>query len=191
MPISAQEAINSLQTNPSAYATSDALRAFQYQLSGVHPMTFVNEFVPEEDVKKYDLDGLLNSYNPYSLNKLPHAGFKHSWTVDRERGGYFLPVKTVEEVGASGRNEPTNRKIFVLGWQDKTFSVELALSPETSSKIHAVPFKIVWELVRITPSELPDVLTKEILEIAKEALAVYGLWGVHRQVPNTSVEFKF
>ena len=87
-------------------------------------MAFVNEFVSEEDVSSHDLEGLLNRYREYPWEKLPRAGFRYSWTMDRARGVFLVLAKILQETGASGLHEPTNRRIFVLNWRDDVIEVE-------------------------------------------------------------------
>ena len=154
-------------------------------------MAFVNEYVSDDEVRKHDLDGLLNSYNPLSFNPLPHSGFRHAWTIDRERDIYFLPVKTITETGRSGRHEPTNRTVFVLSWQDKKIEVVLAISPEGSVSTAAVPFVVIWELIKVDPAELPAVSHEEILQVLREILQAFVYDGIKVQVANPIVECRF
>ncbi|MES9814882.1 MAG: hypothetical protein ABW159_18735, partial [Candidatus Thiodiazotropha sp.] len=53
------------------------------------------------------------------------------------------------------------------------------------------PYTMRWELVGIHPQNNLGKTQNEIINILKEALTAYGHLGVHKQVPNTVVEFNF
>lgn len=154
-------------------------------------MAFVNEIVSEENIKKYDLDALMREFSSFAWREGRPSTFVHAWTIDRERDIYFIPVQTVEEVGQSGRPQPTQRKICILDWQGKRVRLMIDRAAGSSVKHADSPFRIVWELLQLDTSHIPDVAHNEVIDVLKAALTAYGNFGAHRQVPNTVVEFKF
>lgn len=154
-------------------------------------MAFVNEIVSEEDIKEYGLDELMREFSPWPWREGRPVTFVHAWTIDRERDIYFVLVKSVEEVGQSGRPQPTPKKVCILGWHGKRVRLTIDRAKGSSVMVNEVPFRIVWDLVDLDASQLPDVSRSELVQVLKEALTTYGQMGVHYQVPNTVVEFTF
>lgn len=147
-------------------------------------MAFVNEYVSEEDIQKYGLDDLFANYDPFGLKDGGHPGFNHAWTIDRDSNIYFMPVHTVTEIGRSGRDEAMGTTIFVLNINGVAYEAHLAKAPESSRSLSTNPFRIIWDLKK----PLDDFCS---LSVLKEALNVYGYWGIKKQIPNTIVEFNF
>ena len=146
-------------------------------------MAFVNEYVSEEDIKKFDLDDLWHRWHRVWDGKFP-PGHRHTWTVDRERGAYFKPMRV-------GREEHSNRYEGVLFWNGIEWQVDIDLADNSSASFNDVPFKRVWDLVRIQHPEGKSVPRDEIILILKEALIAFGYQGISRQIPNTVVTFNF
>ena len=46
-------------------------------------MAFINEYISEEDIEKYKINELRNSYSKYK--DFPKKYHKHHWTIDKER----------------------------------------------------------------------------------------------------------
>lgn len=58
-------------------------------------MAFVNEYISEEDIKKYEIREIWDKFHPFSKNDM-NLLKKHSWTVDKERD-VFLFLLNLEE----------------------------------------------------------------------------------------------
>jgi hypothetical protein len=153
-----------------------------------YKMAFVNEYVLAEDVKNYELDGLINKYRKLDSGTLPQPGFKYSWTIDRDKNTFLILVHTIEECGPSGRMEPTNRRIFLLVVDGHTVQVEVELLPASSIKFFESPFNIVWKLNSLTPESLPNLSKENICQILRSALECYGYDGARKQIANTLVK---
>jgi hypothetical protein len=146
-------------------------------------MAFVNEFASDEDIEKYELYGVWDKYHPLSKGKY-YLGQRPWFTIDRNRNVFFMVL-------GGGREEHCNRKKVLL-WIDGFHVVaEIDLAKGSSPNINDVPFRIIWDLVGVHPQLDINKTKKEIIGILKEALTVYGRFGVHHQVPNTIVEFNF
>ena len=146
-------------------------------------MGFVNEYVPDEDIEKYDLHGIWDKYYPFRKGEY-YGGNRPSWTVDREANVFLMSV-------GIGRGEHGNRTKFLFWWDGGHVIVELDLVEGSSGDLDANPFMNVWDLIRI---QLPPQLEEKQIEIEqtlKQALEAYGYWGIRNQRPNTVVEFKF
>ncbi|TBW48114.1 hypothetical protein EZI54_21645 [Marinobacter halodurans] len=146
-------------------------------------MAFVNEFVPEDDVKNYNLDKIWDSYHPNFKGSKP-IGFRHSWTVDRERNVFLIWQ-------SSGREEFSNRHTFVLWWKGELLTVILDVCDESFYKLSDNIGKTVWSLFEIEKPDGLGLRDKEIIPVLKEALSVYGYRGAQRQLSDFKVEFKF
>ena len=71
-------------------------------------MAFVNEYISEENIKKYDIEALDKKYN---------KGFnKPDWTVDHERDMYLRYIN-------SGREEFSDEYTFCFYWQAQLFEM--------------------------------------------------------------------
>ena len=55
-------------------------------------MTFVNEYISDENIERYQIDAVMNSYR--ERKKFPDEYYKHRWTIDKERGIWFMWVDT-------------------------------------------------------------------------------------------------
>ena len=149
-------------------------------------MAFVNEYVSEEDIKKYNLEEDWIRRNPHYRTQGRPTSCPLKWTIDRERNIYFMII------GGVGAREANDLGIpCALIWQGKEISVTLKLAKGSSDNLNKNPFIRVWDLINIGTSNVEMVSDKEILQTLKEALTVYGYSGAHRQVPNTIVEFNF
>ena len=102
-------------------------------------MAFVNEYVPEEDVKKYGLTEMWLRYHP-EYDSYP-ASFRHKWTVDRERDAYFMVV-----VGGGREGEGP---LCLLHFAAGRFSVQLRKARSSSIAFDEQPYRIVWDLMDI------------------------------------------
>jgi len=146
-------------------------------------MAFVNEFVSEQDIKTYGLDDLWLRWHPFHGGKLA-PGYRHAWTVDRDRNAFFIPM-------SSGREETANRRACVLFWRGIEWQVAIDLARGSSPSLNDVPFKKVWELARLQHPQGLQIPRDEIIPVLKDALVAFGYNGVHKQVPDTVVEFRF
>lgn len=148
-------------------------------------MGFVNEYVSEEDIKKYKLDEAFLKRNPaYKYGGIP-SSFRHHWTVDHARNIYLMRVIT------PGRDFEPPWQGFLLDWDGKEFLCKLEYGPGRSSKYSETPFVIVWSLLGIDPDHLHHMQREQVVEVLKEALTVFGSAGITHQVPNTIVKFTF
>ncbi len=153
-------------------------------------MSFVNEVVPESEVQSCGLDDLKREFDEWAWRNGRPAGYWHAWTIDRERGIYFYPVKIIEETGASGRPEPTSKILCILDYQGKRIKLLLDRTHLPSSFSES-PFRVSWKLLEMDMSRAPEIPQDLILSVLKEVLAIYGYRGAYKQVPNTVVNVDF
>ena len=143
-------------------------------------MAFVNEYVSDEDVQKYKLDDLVRRWKG---GWIPPQ-HRHTWTFDRERDVYF-------KLMSSGREEQSNHIKSVLFYKGVELTVGLVLMSGSSAMLNASPFRVIWDIEFISHPLGQLVPREEIIPVLKEALIVHGYRGIHRQIPNTVVEFNF
>lgn len=143
-------------------------------------MAFVNEYVSDADVEKYELDSLRKRLK----GDVP-PGFRHTWTIDRERNSYYIPL------WIGGGKEPLNQVRGILYHEGVHWDVAVRHELGGSVVLTDEPYRIKWGLVHIEHPSGNPVPREQIVPVLKEALAAYGVQGVHFQVPNTVVTFAF
>lgn len=143
-------------------------------------MAFVNEYATQDDIEKFKLDDLCKRW----WGEVPPR-HRHAWTFDRTRDAFYIPMR-------SGREWNSNSTRAVLFYRGVELAVDVALADGSSGMLNESPFRVIWELERISfPFSAPPIPREEIIPVLKEALSAYGYRGIHRQLPNTVVEFKF
>lgn len=145
-------------------------------------MAFVNEYATDEDIEKYDLNGIWDKYHPARKGKY-FLGQRPAFTIDRERNIFFMPI-------CQGREEHANRKTVLLWLNGLHVLAVLDLADSSSKSFKEVPYRMDWELVRVDAEKEIRESRNVIFSLLKEALVVYGYSGVRRQIPNTKVNFK-
>lgn len=144
-------------------------------------MAFVNEYVSDEDVERYDLLGLEKAF--YRDEPLG----RYTWTRDKERDIYLRKGK--------GPGKENDIPVWVLYCQGKLSAFQIYEGEGSSRKVYERPYRIVWHfegfwqngsrLFSVPPKgELP-----EFFQALKEALTEYGALGVVEQIPETVVSF--
>lgn len=157
-------------------------------------MDFVREIVPEEDVVAYALDDLHRRWKPWPWRDGRPAGFIHRWVIDRQARCFLLPVMHHEEIGASGRPEPTPTMVWVLHWDGEWWNARLRLAEDSSRLASDRPFRVAWELLSLEPAHAAAGTTHSpttILSALRQALTSFGPNGSLRQMPETLVQFRF
>ena len=151
-------------------------------------MTFANEFVSEDDIKKYGLDELLSEFNSFGWKHGRPAGLRHTWTIDRCRNAYLVHVQQQQIAGPSGRHEPGAEHIFALFVDGVRWLIRVDKTG-TSSSIRESPFFIKYNLLEISRAEGAAHGRPAVLSMLKQALTTYGFLSAWKQVENTIVQF--
>ena len=152
-------------------------------------MAFINEYISEEDIEKYQINELMNSYR--SRDKFPDKHYKHHWTIDKEKESWFMwthdPTDPLED-----HRRGTGETIFRLYFKKKNIDIVLRdVFDESSSKLVDNPFYVTWKLDRINKHQvLKDISDEEIIEVLKEALDVYGVRAMWTSVPFENIIIK-
>ncbi|MDH5548204.1 MAG: hypothetical protein OEZ43_21750 [Gammaproteobacteria bacterium] len=135
-------------------------------------MGFINEYVSEEDDRKYGLEEIDKRYRK--------AHSRPSWTIDRERNIYLRWMYP-------GREEYFDHFYFTFYWQDTLFDVDL----EYKGSYENGEGQTVWTLVQLsTPGKLRD-KRAEIIHDLKEALVVFKDFGVRSRLTAHKAIFEF
>ena len=143
-------------------------------------MAFVNEYISDEDVEKYGIAQLRDELHAYHQRR-------YHWTRDRERDAYLVQIHHL------GRDlEPED---WLLYEKDRYCAVMLHREGG-SMKLSERPYRILWHFDGFCDAWLRCPVPAEeeqpqVIQLLKEALTVYGLNGVWRQVPDTIVSFTF
>ena len=159
-------------------------------------MAFVNEYINDEDIEKFQINELMNNVQSKNSKRekkpFPSQHYKHHWTIDKEREIWLMWTDTPNDPLEPSRF--TGERFFVLNYKGKSIEVVLRkVFKESSRKLTDNPFNIVWMLDRISPESIKDLSSEEIIELVKEALDVYGTRGIKTPVPfeNIVVTCKF
>jgi hypothetical protein len=136
-------------------------------------MAFVNEFVPEEEAKKYGLEEIDQRYR--------RSSFQPHWTVDRKRDIYLREVE-------SGREEFAHQHGFTLYWKGVLMLVRLA---RKGGGVRGGEGWTEWTLLGIAiPDDLQAKRT-EIITDLKDALTAYKDFGVYSTSSKHTATFTF
>ena len=144
-------------------------------------MSFVNEYVSDEDAQKYDLDNLWNKYN-YSMLKMPEAltsyeVHQHAWCVDKERSYWLFKCGyLINNDSISGYAEASNKEVFILHVNSQ--NIEFILTRNGLGATDLYPIHFCWNIVSMAPSCLPEKTRENLLTILKEALNVFKCAGI-------------
>jgi len=145
-------------------------------------MAFANEYISDENIEKYQIDALMNSYR--EREKFPDKYYKHLWTIDKERGIWLMWVHDPKDPLDYTRY--TGEAIFILHMHGQNIEIVLRdIFDESSKKLTDNPFYVTWKLEKINkPESLKHISDQEIIQVLKEALDVYGYRGIENSVPQ-------
>ena len=129
-------------------------------------MAFVNEYVGEDNIKKYGLEALRMEWK----GSIPPR-FRYEWTFDAERNCYFIPMET-------GREEESNQVRGVLYYKGIQWDVKVSLESNGSLSFAENPYRVIWGLRHIKHPSGGDVPEQEIVPVLKEALVAYRVFGI-------------
>ena len=136
-------------------------------------MTFVNEYVSEEDFKKYGFEEIDRCYGK--------SNARPDWTIDRENDVYLRWI-------VSGEDEFKNQHDFIFYWKETLIFVRLRIS---NGKVLGSRGWANWRLVIMNlPEELQE-KKPEIIADLKAALTVYKDFGVYSTLIEHTATFEF
>ena len=155
-------------------------------------MAFVNEYVSKEDIEKYGLKELCDSYRkndtlppPYTAICDPEDGYL-DWTIDRDRDIWLMYVATPTDPDFTDYPKASiDKEIFVLYYKGRPIEAMLrrvAISLDPRER----PFKAVWKYLGMRPKEGGEIDEEEIKRVLKEALNVYKTGGIYSQLTDVA-----
>ena len=129
-------------------------------------MAFVNEYIPESDYEKYQLNEIDGRYGT--------AGIFRDWTIDRRRNIYLKKVNV-------GRDEISNFSKWTFYWKGNLLLLkrEALGVKEGSHGLRHVCSRINIEI----PGDL-EIHRKEIQKDLVDAFNAYGGGGVYSTLTN-------
>ena len=154
-------------------------------------MAFVNEYISKEDIEKYDIFGIRNKFltGSYQITKEREKHFNLTWVINRERKIWFCYAGRVIDQDLDF-GQGTGEEIWYLNYKGTNLEVRLQRGKE-SFTIKERPYIKHWIFLSVTPEFLDDVSNKELKNIIKEALDVYGTRGISSQVDRKNIELTF
>ena len=136
-------------------------------------MAFVNEYISEEDIKKYDIEAL--------NKKFCIADYNSKWTVDSERDIYLRYI-------GHGHEEFIQEHDFYMFWEGGV--IDICLHVEQGGKIDGPQWRH-YELIKI---KIPDEISEykaNILDDLKEALTEFKSAGLFSRCSTFKATFEF
>ncbi len=154
-------------------------------------MAFINEYISKEDIEKYDIFGIRNKFltGSYQITKEREKHFNLTWVINRERKIWFCYAGRVIDQDLDF-GQGTGEEIWYLNYKGTNLEVRLQRGKE-SFTIKERPYIKHWIFLSVTPEFLDDVSNKELKNIIKEALDVYGTRGMSSQVDRKNIELTF
>jgi len=148
-------------------------------------MSFVCEYVSEEDIKKYKLKELWLEYNPFKIKNEADEK-KYQWSVNKKNGSFLILVK--QEIMD---HQPLNDYTWIFHCSDKNYEIKLKRGEASSREFKDTPFVVAWDLVKCF-LEGEEVLLNDAVSVGlKQALMAYGYSGVRMRKFAPVCEFKF
>jgi len=147
-------------------------------------MAFINEYISEEDRKKYKIDELFLERNPQH-KKVPEYWDPH-WCRDKNRDLYLMSAGITNQ--AVCEDVVFYFHFFVNG---ELFEYTLRYGPDRSGSFSEDPYVVSWELVNVKKPLNAKLAIKDVTSLFKEALVAYGYNGRNKWVENIEVKFSF
>jgi len=172
-------------------------------------MAFVNEYATQEDVNKFGLEELFEkSRKAYGLGRV-FSVLDVDLTIDREREIFLMYIDNELADGEDRMKGP--KSVWTLHYQGVNIVVRLwhsaeSIAPsgpyievinkkkraiEEGKEFNHIVYKEVWDLISMSPEYIKDANEDELKNILKEALTVYGHYGVLNEpllIENTIVK---
>ena len=145
-------------------------------------MAFINEYISKEDIEKYDIFGIRNKFltGSYQITKEREKNYKIQWTIDRERESWFCYAGRVIDQDLDF-GQGTGEEIWYLNYKGRNLEVRLFKPPYLEFQGFSSDkktYKRTWRFLSVTPESLDGVSNKELRDIIKEALDIYGESGI-------------
>jgi len=146
-------------------------------------MAFINERIFDEDIEKYNLMALWDTYRVDNSIKVLDDDKPYDFAIDRERDNWLIYLARVKhERWEPKRQGYTDEHIFILYYENIFYEVRLirkTYEAQFSEVGHKVLVRTIeWGLKSIKPK--PNNLDKFIVTL-KKALEVYGERGLSSQ----------
>ncbi len=147
-------------------------------------MVFINEYISEEDRRKYKIDELFLERNPQH-KKVPEYWELH-WCRDKNRDLYLMSAGLTNQAVCEDVVEYFN--FYVNG---ELFKYTLRHGPGCSINFSEDPYVVSWELVNVQKPSNTVLSIKDVTSLFKEALIAYGCDGRNEWIKNMEVKFSF
>lgn len=151
-------------------------------------MTYINEFISQEDRQKYKIDDL----EKYYKGLLGPVSTRGGWTIDREKNSYLIKIKT-----GHGFDNELGVKYFVFYWQ------ELDILAKFQTKGGGVPDGLKWRRYELKQIDMDDIETPQedqdrfkrdydlMINDLKIALIAYRDFGILSDSTQCDISFDF
>ena len=146
-------------------------------------MAFVNERITDEDIEKYNLIDLWDTYKADETLRVLNESKPYSFAIDRQSENWLIYLARVKHESWEPKHQSyTKEHIFILYHENHSYEVRL-IRKKYEAKFSEVGHKVLvrtigWGLKSIIPE--PDYFNKFSV-VLKEALEVYGERGLSSQ----------
>jgi hypothetical protein len=137
-------------------------------------MAFTNEYVSDQDIKKYDLARVWMTL----VNDTP---LQYIWTVDREQNAFLIGY-------ARGREEFANHHDFAFWWDGEIHKASL-ISNYAHGELENVT--TTWQLIGIDCATGSKHTRDQVVALLKESLRAYQVSGAITLIENHAAIFNF
>jgi len=151
-------------------------------------MAFINEYISDEDVEKYNLKELIDKYKRYTYSpRLDNI----SWTVDKENDIWLIWFG--REHDPEMDHGFTREHIFVLYYKGQLIEARLWLEEDSQTNIYQTPFIKKWKLLSLSPRHFDNIDIQKLKDILCKSLSIYGHKGIKKpiDIDNVIVECNF
>ena len=146
-------------------------------------MAFINVRITDEDIEKYNLMDLWDTYKADKTISVLNESKPYSFAIDRQSENWLIYLAMVKDESWEPKHQSyTKEHIFILYYENHSYEVRL-IRKKYEAKFSEVGHKVLvrtieWELKSIIPE--PDYFNKFSV-VLKEALEVYGERGLSSQ----------
>ena len=135
-------------------------------------MAFINEYISEEDRKKYNIDAINERFIVGGTNP-------RQWTIEKEKNTYLMCV-------ARGREEFFSESTWIFFWEGNLIELEIKLV-SSDSKVNG-PGYSHKEIKSIKIPESLKGKEEELLRNLKEAFLAYKDGGILSSCTSYSID---
>jgi len=156
-------------------------------------MAFINERITDEDIEKYNLMDLWDTYKADETISVLNESKPYSFAIDRQSENWLIYLAKVKHESWEPKHQSyTKENIFIFYYTNKIYEVRFIKERDEGKYIDKVKrifrHEITWSLKSMIPAPR-EVQTFKVL--LKGALKVYGERGLSSEEDENIIECLF